>query len=84
MSDKTLSGTCPLDGSTHAVSPRCEVWMSDSPCSEPTTHFYPAMGGGTMALCEEHAQKHLPHGAWPVRAARSGDRDADGGDANAR
>lgn len=28
-------------------------------CGKPTAYFYPAMGGGTMALCEEHAKPHL-------------------------
>lgn len=58
-----------------AVSPRCEVVTNIdavqdkrewSFCDKPTTHWYPTMGGGTMALCEEHAQKHLPNHAWKI------------------
>jgi hypothetical protein len=57
------------------VSPRCGVilnidtvrsateWKS---CGKPTTHWYPTMGGGTMPLCAAHAERHLPHGAWPL------------------
>lgn len=30
-------------------------------CGKPTSYAYPAMGGGWMALCEEHGKKHLPH-----------------------
>lgn len=56
------------------ISPTCEVDMwgngprlnkSDKViqyCDKPTTHAYPAMGGGFMALCFRHAQKHLKHG----------------------
>jgi hypothetical protein len=51
------------------VSRRCEViehWNHDAPldgqtfCGKPTAYWYPAQRG-TMALCEAHAQKHLPH-----------------------
>lgn len=58
------------------VSATCEVieaWNYDKGpdaqtyCGKPTTHWYPTQGG-TMALCVEHAQKHLPHGAFPVVA----------------
>ena len=41
-------------------SPTCEVRDAHSrPCDRPTTYCYPAMGGGYMALCDEHAGKHL-------------------------
>lgn len=30
-------------------------------CGQPTAYWYPSMGGGTMALCETHAQKHLSY-----------------------
>lgn len=34
-------------------------------CGAPTTHAYPAMGGGYMALCREHSRKHTE--AWPIQ-----------------
>ena len=46
------------------VSPTCEVltgWNGPSApafCDAPSTHWYPADGGGTMALCEVHARAH--------------------------
>lgn len=74
-------GVCGYDGKTYIVGLRCEVENrcdccgSVLVCDKPTTHFYPAMGGGTMPLCAEHAQKHLPYCAWPVAPT-------DGGGAN--
>lgn len=52
---------------TAKISPNCEVMIggtSECPlfCDKPTTHAYPAWGGGFMALCFRHAQKHLKHG----------------------
>lgn len=55
------------------ISCTCEVMIFNEPerkchsptaefCDKPTTHAYPAMGGGWMALCARHAQKHLKHG----------------------
>lgn len=29
-------------------------------CRQPTVLWYPAMGGGTAALCEEHGATHRP------------------------
>lgn len=46
------------------MSRRCEVvirWTPFDQCDEPTTHYYPTQGGGSMALCEEHAKPHLPY-----------------------
>lgn len=60
------------DGRTIDVLATCEVvkgWGRDGTewawCGKPTTHFYPALGGGTMALCAECAKPHGRH-AWPV------------------
>lgn len=54
---------------TAPISCTCEVTMDmkhqllkGKYCDKPTTHAYPAMGGGWMALCARHAQKHLKHG----------------------
>jgi len=63
-----------LDGRRYTVPARCEVAISVSDsgtifCGEPTTHFYPAMGGGVQSLCAEHAKRHITPryvGAWPV------------------
>ena len=58
------------------VSATCEVWLgrgSESACGKPTTHAYPAMGGGYMALCTEHAQKHLRY-CVTFEAARRGEK----------
>lgn len=52
------------------VSPTCEVikrWDEDAPaeyCGAETVAFYPAAGGGFMALCEQHAG---PHGSSVLR-----------------
>jgi hypothetical protein len=46
------------------VSPTCEVWTdgqtAESACGKTTAYWYPTQRG-TMALCSEHAQQHLPH-----------------------
>jgi hypothetical protein len=47
-----------------AISKTCEVLCSRGECGLPTTHVYPAMGGGYMALCLEHSHKHPE--AWPI------------------
>ena len=49
------------------ISRTCEVVENRQPlilCGNPTTAAYLAMGGGWMALCELHARKHLPDGAY--------------------
>lgn len=48
------------------ISARCEVFVrNDKLCGKPTTHVYPAMGQGYMALCIEHYRKHPE--AWPIQ-----------------
>lgn len=54
---------------TAPISCTCEVLaggsnkaLANSFCDKPTTHAYPAMGSGWMALCARHAQRHLKHG----------------------
>jgi hypothetical protein len=44
---------------TAPISSTCE-FHDGGFCGNPTTHAYPAMGGGWMSLCYEHAQQHLP------------------------
>jgi hypothetical protein len=54
---------------TAPISATCQVLLFVSPdrfCGQPTTHAYPAMGYGWMALCEQHAIKHLPD-CWPLQ-----------------
>ena len=46
---------------TSPISPTCEVMRVREFCGRPTAFAYPAMGGGWMPLCEEHAAKHHPH-----------------------
>jgi len=47
------------------ISPTCEVMHPDGTfCGNPTSHVYPTMGGGYMALCLEHSRKHPE--AWPL------------------
>lgn len=58
---------------TRPISPTCEVLKSnilkiekansldDLCCGLPTSYAYPANGGGWMALCFDHGQKHLPY-----------------------
>jgi hypothetical protein len=46
------------------VSATCEVLRSITTldaCGKPTVAYYPAAGGGTMALCEEHAPPHAAY-----------------------
>ena len=42
---------------------KCEVVLDWQPtvvkCGKPTVAGYPAMGGGRMALCVEHVEKHI-------------------------
>ncbi len=38
---------------------KCEM-PKDGMCDAPTSYAYPAQGGGWMALCFRHGQKHLP------------------------
>jgi hypothetical protein len=47
------------------ISPKCEVMKGRKFCGRPTTHAYPAEGGGYMALCRCHARKHTE--AWPIQ-----------------
>lgn len=53
---------------TAPIRRQCEV-LDDSRisghCDQPTSHAYPAMNFGWMALCEQHAAKHVPY-AKPV------------------
>lgn len=46
---------------TRPISPTCEILRCYGACEKPTEYAYPAMGGGWMALCFKHGQKHLPH-----------------------
>lgn len=46
---------------TRPISPTCEHLRNRTPCGGATSYAYPAMGGGWMALCDRHGQKHLPH-----------------------
>lgn len=46
---------------TAPISCTCEVLLpvpGEVFCEEPTFAAYPAWGGGWMALCHNHAQKH--------------------------
>jgi hypothetical protein len=53
------------------VNPECEVRVSsEAICGKETWYWYPADGGGTMALCEQHAEnrayaKPLPR-VWDI------------------
>lgn len=50
----------------------CETWTHDrTVCGKPATRAYPAMGGGYMALCDDHAERH-PY-AISIDAARRGE-----------
>jgi hypothetical protein len=44
---------------TRPINQQCEVMVRGRFCGMPTTHAYPAMGGGWMSLCHHHAQKHI-------------------------
>lgn len=65
------------------VSPTCEFvvqWyrFRNEECGNTTAYWYPN-GGGTMALCEGHAQRHLEHpDALGTTIFRAGDHLADG------
>ena len=41
-------------------------FATETHCNAPSAYWYPAMGGGTAALCEAHGAKHFPHGAQRV------------------
>ncbi len=52
---------------------RCEVQLSNGDqCHEQSKYAYPAMGGGYMALCDDHAQKHLKY-CVTLAAAKRGE-----------
>lgn len=64
------------------VSPTCDVLRDGPRCGQPTAYAYPAMGGGYMALCDTHAQRHLRYcvtyeqaqrGEVPAAALSGGD-----------
>ena len=44
---------------TAPISASCEVTGTREACGQPTCYAYPAMGGGWMALCHHHGQKHV-------------------------
>lgn len=51
---------------TAPISPTCEhhtflPFGTYKVCDHATSYAYPAMGGGWMALCYRHGQRHLPH-----------------------
>lgn len=63
--------------STDVISTTCQVvtgstmdWTTGKPrylfCGGTTAAAYPAMGGGWMALCDGHAEKHRPHGCMEL------------------
>lgn len=54
--------TTPKTWKTAPISPTCEVFLDGRLCDKATDLAYPAMGGGWMALCYRHGQKHLPNG----------------------
>lgn len=40
----------------------CETWVNGrQECGRPAVMAYPAMGGGYMALCAEHGEKHASY-----------------------
>lgn len=53
---------------TAPISCTCEfiedyrVPAPDGLCNAATTHAYPAMGGGWVALCFKHSHPHVRHG----------------------
>lgn len=55
---------------TAPISATCEVMMLKTKngmmCGKPTTYAYPASGFGWMALCHDHAQRHISDGAQPI------------------
>jgi hypothetical protein len=60
--------------SVSIISDTCEVWLSprgEKVCGKPTVAGYPAMGGGFMPLCAEHAPKHASI-TQPVEDIRAG------------
>jgi len=71
------------------VSPTCEV-LTDMPrsfetrCGKPTTSWYPAMGGGAMALCDEHGERHAGYAFAFAGATPNGERETMERDDSAR
>lgn len=57
-----MKKTKPEVWTTRPISPTCEMLRLYGACDKPTEYAYPAMGGGWMALCFKHGQKHLKHG----------------------
>lgn len=56
------------------VSATCETWVErNTPCGEPSTLAYPALGGGYHAMCDEHAKKHVDY-CVTIEAARRGEK----------
>ena len=54
------------------ISPTCEVWITaGQKCGAPTVGGYAAMGGGWMALCVAHIEKHESY-SFPIEDIRSG------------
>lgn len=52
-------------------SPTCEYQCSHGfACGAPTTHCYPAMGGGYGSCCTNHAHRHLPYCVTLAQAQR--------------
>lgn len=47
------------------ITATCEVKINGQSCGKPITHAYEASGNDWMALCAEHAQKHLNY-ATPI------------------
>lgn len=52
---------------TNNISPTCEVlgkFARGEPvtyCGKPTASWYPTLGHGTIALCEEHGKPHAKY-----------------------
>jgi len=55
------------------ISPTCEVRTVKDACGMPTTHAYKAWRGGWMALCEDHAHKHLDIAKPPAELLEHGE-----------
>lgn len=69
-----------MSSQSKSVSETCMVTCDHGfVCCKPATRAYPAMGGGYMSLCPEHAAKHEPdlvsieaakRNEWPEAWAR--------------
>ncbi len=62
---------------TRPISPVCEHYpngMNAGPCGAATSFAYPASGGGWMALCWRHGQKHLPHASFTDKLIALGEK----------